>query len=146
MKVYNVEPNQLTGDKPIQITRDEIDSIKRKTKAGGYEAYSMMLDILSSPFAIARVCLVPGTHGLRWILNGCILVGKLIIPAIIIFLILRLWVWAIVAAVVGYIAVFRIQTGINHEIGARLFVLDQNLDMDNLAGLADQPYDATGEL
>lgn len=140
MKVYNVEPNQLTGDKPIQITRDEIDSMKRKTKAGGYEAYSMMLNLLSPPVAMARACMVPGTHALRWILNGCILVGRLIIPAIIVLLILRLWVWAVVAAVVGYIAVFRIQAGINYEIGARLFALDQHLDMDNLAELTDQQY------
>ncbi len=132
MKVYTVQPNSLTGDKPIEITRDEIDNKKRQAKDGGNEAYSMMLNLLSSSRAMDRACMVPGTHALQWALNGCILFGKLIIAAIIVLLLMRLWVLAAVAAVVGYIVVFRMQTEVNYEIGARLFALDQHLDLDNL--------------
>ena len=142
MKVYNVTASPLTGGKAIQITRNEIDSMKRKAKARGYEGYSMMLNVLSPPHAMARACMVPGTHALRRLLNGYILVGRLIIPAIIVLLFCRLWIWAAVAAVVGYIVVFRIQAIINYEIGARLFALDQHLNLENLAEQAPEA-DAT---
>jgi Flp pilus assembly protein TadB len=140
MKVYNVLPSPLTGDKPIQITRGEIDEAKQKTKAGGLDGYSLMLDLLSPPAAMARACLVPGTNALRWTLNGCIIVGMIMILAVLVLLLFRLWVWSAVAAIVAYILVFRLQTTINHEIGARLFALDQHLDLDNVAEESTEPY------
>jgi len=133
MKTYDVSPNPITGDKPIQITRCEIDDTKRKVKATGSEGYSMMLNVLSPPVAMARACLVPGTNALRWVLNGCIIVGKLALLGVLVLLLFRLWIWSAVAAVVGYILVFQLQTIINYEIAARLFALDQHLDLDNLA-------------
>ena len=132
MKVYDVLPGPLTDDKPIQITRGDIDKAQEKTQAEGSDGYWQMLELLSQPEAVERACLVPGTTAIRWMLTMCIFAGRLTTVAVIALLVLRLWIWSVLAAVVAYIIVVRLQSIINYEIGARLFALDQHLAIDNV--------------
>jgi len=131
MKRYFVKANQLTGNKDIEITRKEILDMKKKINAGGDVAYSMMLNVLSPKVAIARACMIPGTLLLVWVLNACIVLGRLLILVFIVLLFMRKWWWALGIAALDYIIIFKLQTVINYEIGSRLFVLDQYLELEN---------------
>ena len=132
MKKYFVKANQLTGDNDIEITRKEVLDMKRKIKDGGYAAYSMMLNLLSPKVAITRVCMIPGTALLVWGLNMCIIFGRLLIIVFIIFMFFQKWWWALATAILCYLLIFKIQTFINYEIGARLFALDQHPRLDDI--------------
>ena len=132
MKKYFIKANPLTGDKDIEITRNEIVNMKKKINAGGYSTYSMMLNVLSPKVAITRACIVPGTRVLVWGLNLCIIFGRILIIALIVLLIKQKWWLSLAVAILDYLIIFRIQTAVNYEIGARLFVLDQYLQFDDM--------------
>jgi hypothetical protein len=123
--------NQLTGNNDIIITRKEVLDMKKKMKSGGYTAYSMMLNVLSPKVAIARACMIPGTRLLVWGLNACIIFGRLLILVFVVSLLMRKWWCTLGIAALDYIIIFKIQTIINYEIGSRLFVLDQYLELEN---------------
>ena len=127
MKTYHVTGKTPMGDMDLEISRSEIVSMKNEIMDNDKAGYSEMLRIMSHPAAIIRYQMIPGTRRLRWILNACILLGRLGIVVVIVFLIMRYWWWALGTAVLDYFLVSYVQTWINYEIGARLFVLDQRL-------------------
>jgi len=127
VKTYCIKANELTEGKDIILNRSDIIDVKRKVQAGGDKAYSMMLNLISSPFAMVRVCMIPGTRTLLLALNSCVITGRLLIVAFVVLLICRMWWFALSAVVLSYIISFQIQTHVNYEIGARLFLLDQRL-------------------
>ena len=124
MKVYRVK----LGEIDLQIPRSEVVAMKEATIACGRTGYDTMLRVMSHPAAIPRYSLIPGTNVLRWLLNGCIVAGKLILLASALLLFWRLWWWSLGLFVFDFIVINRIQTALNYEIGARLFALDQALD------------------
>lgn len=128
MKVYHVKGPAPYGDADLEIRRSEIIVMKNLIMADGKSGYSEMLRVMSHPAAIARVRMIPGTHTLQWLLNSCIILGRVGIIFIVVLLLLRLWWWALGCIVIEYLIVCVIQTQINYEIAARLFVLDATFD------------------
>ena len=127
MKIYHVTGNTPTGEIDLKISRSEIVSMKKDIMDNDKAGYSEMIRIMSHPATIARYQMIPGTRTLRWILNVCILLGRLGIAVVVILLLMRYWWLAIGVGVLDYFLVGYVQTWINYEIGARLFVLDQRL-------------------
>lgn len=130
MKVYHVKGPSPIGDVDIQIHRCEITAMKKRIMADGKQGYSEMLRVMSHPAAIARVRMVPGTHALQWLLNTCLILGRVGIVGVVVLLLMRYWWWALGCAFVDYLVVCFLQTHINYEVGARLFVLDIVLDRE----------------
>lgn len=135
MKEYIVEPCAFTDNKRIIITRNEINSMKKICKSGGYKAYDLMLNVLQPKVALQRACLIPGTKFIVWCLSACIFSIRTFVITAICLLFYKLWLISLGTFIFTYLLSTRIQTELNYELGARLFVFDQKLDLDSDIGL-----------
>ncbi len=126
MRVYHVKGNTPDGYVDIEISRSEIDTMKKQIIADGKNGYTEMVRLISHPAGIVRYCMILGSHTLRRLLNICILVSRLGIIAVIILLFMRPWWWAVGCLVLTYLAGGPLQTSINYELGARLLALDKH--------------------
>lgn len=134
MKVYRVMGNTPFGEIDIEIPSSEIIASKKRIRADGKFGYSEMMRLMSHPAAVVRYCMIPGTNVLRWVLNSCIIGGRLLILVAIALLFVRLWWWSLGLGVFYFLVLSPIQTMLNYEIGARLFALDLRLmEIDKLA-------------
>ena len=131
MKEYVIKPCDFTDNKEIKITRKEINTMKREIKSGGSNAYKLMLTVLKPRIAKMRVLLIPGSELLVKFLAFCIFAVRTFIVSTIFFLIYKMWFFALSSFAIVSIVNFVIQTKINYEIGARLFVLDEKLNSEN---------------
>lgn len=131
MKEYVVKPCDFTDNREIKITRKEINTMKRKIKSGGSNAYNLMLNLLKPRIATMRVCLVSGSELLVKFLTFCIFAVRTLIVSTIFFLLYKMWFFALGSFAIVCIVNFVIQTMINYELGARLFILDNKLDLKN---------------
>jgi hypothetical protein len=78
--------------------------------------------------------MIPGTNVLRWVLNSCIIGGRMLILVAVALLFIRLWWWSLGLGVFYFLVLSPIQTMLNYEIGTRLFALDLRLmEIDKLA-------------
>lgn len=140
MKKYIIEPNEFTNNEQIIITRDEIKLMKKKCISGGNVFYNHMLNVLRPKVALARASMIPGTKILIWVLNACIFAVRILIVTAIILLFYKLWVISLITFGVVYLLSTPIQTAINYEIAARLFVFDQKLDIESELDLNFHDY------
>ena len=138
MHTYRVNGNSPIGEIDIEISRSEIVAMKKQIVADGKYGYSEMLRIMSYPAAIFRYEMIPGTRALKWLLNTCIILGRLGIVVVVVLLFMRHWWWALGCGFVDYLISGPLQTSINYEIGARLFTLDQHLNIWEDENLKDE--------
>ncbi len=131
MKEYIVKPCDFTDNKEIIITRNEIKTMKNKCKSGGYKVYDLMLNVLQPKVASQRVCLIPGTKIIVWCLSACIISVRILLVTAIILLFYKMWFISLGTFILVYLIGTPIQTYINYELGARLFVLDQKLSLES---------------
>jgi len=131
MREYIVKPSDFTNNKEIRITRDEIISMKKKCISGGNTFYNLMLNVLQPKVALQRVCIIPGTKFIVWCLSACIFSVRTLIVTAILLLFYKLWLISLGTFIIVYLLSTPIQTYINYELGARLFVLDQKLDLES---------------
>jgi len=136
MLVYHVTGTIPLGadvlDVDIEIPRSEILAMKKQLRDDGcvfgdYITYYEMLRITSHFAAQLRLRMIPGTWLILLLLKACFIFVRLGIITMVILLIMRRWWWAIAVLVLMYIVNTYLQTLINYELGARLFVLDQHL-------------------
>jgi hypothetical protein len=117
-------------------------SLNQPDKHAAQAEYARMLSIISHPAAVARGRLAEGTRGLQYKLNAIILLRwilHLMLPVAIVLAIC--WSWLALLSLPALVALLlglnHVQTLLNVEIAARLFVLDEMLDnkpeiLDNL--------------
>jgi len=95
------------------------------------ESYSQLLARISHPAAVYRARVVRGTRSLQYCLNILILLRRLRYLAVMGFAILGItksWTYLLAALgvlILDYFSLNIIQTNINVELAARLFVLDE---------------------
>ena len=112
MRTYHIEGNTPMGNVNIEISRSEIVAMKKQITADGIAGYSEMVRLMSHPAAVFRVRMVPGTHRLQWLLNTCIILGRLGVVAIVILLFMRHWWWALGCVLLVYLISGPLQTSI----------------------------------
>lgn len=127
MRTYRLAGNTPFGHLNVEIARSEIVNMKRRIKSGGYDEYNGMLKVMSHPAAIIRYQMIPGTHLLRYLLNTCIFLSRLAIVVAVIMLFMRHWLLGSLFILLWFLIAQYVQTSINYEIGARLFVIDERL-------------------
>ncbi len=136
MRVYHVRGKIPFGvdvlDVDIEIPRSEILTMKRQLRGDGYVfgdciTYDEILRVTSHFAAHLRLRMIPGTWLILLLLKTCFMSVRLGIIAVVILLIMRRWWCAIAILALTYIVNTYLQTFINYELGARLFVLDQHL-------------------
>jgi len=116
-----------------QMRAQILVSLNQPDKHAAQAEYARMLSIISHPAAIARGRLVEGTRGLQYKLNAIIILRwilHLMVPAAIVLAFCWSWLSLLTLPVLVAIllGVNRVQTLLNVEIAARLYVLDQMLD------------------
>ena len=136
MRVYHVRGKIPFGadvlDVDTEIPRSKILAMKRQLRGDGYVfgdciTYDEILRVTSHFAAHLRLRMIPGTWLILLLLKTCFMSVRLGIIAVVILLIMRRWWWAIAISALTYIVNTYLQTLINYELGARLFVLDQHL-------------------
>ena len=86
-----------------------------------------MLRVMSHPAARLRLLMFPGTRVVQQLLKICFIIVRLGIVGVVVLLFMRSWWWALACFALVFSVNTYLQTFINYEIGARLFVLDQHM-------------------
>ncbi len=136
MRVYHVRGKIPFGadvlDVDIEIPRHEILAMKKQLRGdasffGDRINYDEMLRVTSHFGAHRRLRTIPGTCFMLFLLRACFISVRLGIIAVVILLITRHWWWVVAVLALTYIVNAYLQTLINYELGARLYVLDEHL-------------------
>lgn len=127
MRTYRLAGNTPFGHINIEIPRSEIVDMKKRIKSNGYDEYCGMLRVMSPSVAISRYQMIPGTRLLRYLLNTCIWLNRTCITIAVIMLFMRQWLLFLLFICLWFLIAQYLQTAINYEIGARLFVIDEHL-------------------
>ena len=127
-------------ERVVREKKEEVWSVITQPDAdAGKREYQRLLRTIGHPAAIVRARLVPGTRRLQYTLNALIVLGRILLicyPTCIVGAVLYSW-WIIILCPVVFVGDFlmnRAQTHVNVELAARLFVLDELMEVDEEFG------------
>lgn len=126
-RTYRVSGDTSWGEFDFDLRRSDITEMKRRLRADGIPSYDKVLKMVADAGNQSRLVMVPGTLRLMWLLNGCIVLVRVGIVAVVVLLVLRHWWWALGCAAAAYVLSAYAQAELNYELGARLLALDLNL-------------------
>jgi hypothetical protein len=122
------------GISKVSLSRSQITAMKREISHHGSEGYAEMMRVKRHPMANAllRSGIISGTPALYWfrvIFGWLTLLYILIVPLYLLFT--TRWYWAVAAAALYFLVFNPIETQINLELGARLMVFYNQLDLES---------------